>query len=280
MNARNDLSVIAFTGRDADTFLHNQLTQDIRALTPGGASFAALCQPKGRVIALLLVIAVDDGYRVVCSRALAEGLVTHLRRFVFRDQVVIEPATEAILGPLEAGETAPGDGACAEPVSGLRYRLEADAATADPSATAVARARELEAGVCWLEADTTEQFLPQMLGHEAIGALSFRKGCFPGQEVIARTRYLGKLKRHPWSGIVDDALPVDVLGECELVGEQAASAVLVDQARGADGRWRVLLVARRPDAFEVDRIRSAGDEAPAAGRWLNDDYAKDHTPAG
>ncbi len=276
MNARNDLSVIAFSGRDADTFLHNQLTQDVRALAPGEATFASICQPKGRVIALLMVIARDDGFRVVCSRDLADRLVTHLRRFVFRDQVVIEPASEAVAGPLEAGADAGGDVVMVEPLPALRYGLVSGATEGDdPEAVA----REFEAGVAWLDEDTTEQFLPQMLGHEAIGALSFRKGCYPGQEIIARTRYLGKLKRHPWTGIVDEALPLDPLGECDLAGgDGTASAVLVKQARGGDGRWRVMLVARRPDAFDVDRIVIGGDELPAAGHWPNDGLEENAAP--
>jgi folate-binding protein YgfZ len=276
MNARNDLSVIAFSGRDADTFLHNQLTQDIRALEPGEATFASICQPKGRVIALLMVIARDDGFRVVCSRSLADRLVTHLRRFVFRDQVVIEPATEAVAGPFEAGADAGDEFVMVDPLLALRYGLVSDTAEGDdPEAVA----RELEAGVAWLDEDTTEQFLPQMLGHEVIGALSFRKGCYPGQEIIARTRYLGKLKRHPWTGTVDEALPLEPLGECDLTGADAsASAVLVKQARGADGRWRVMLVVRRPDAFEADRIGIEKNELPAAGRWPNDGLEENAAP--
>ncbi len=108
---------------------------------------------------------------------------------------------------------------------------------------------------------------------------SFRKGCYPGQEIIARTRYLGKLKRHPWTGTVDDALPLQPLGECDLAGGAAtASAVFVTQARGADGRWRVMLVARRPDAFDVDRIVIGGDELPAAGHWPNDGLEENAAP--
>ena len=137
MTARNDLSVIAFSGRDADTFLHNQLTQDVRALAPGEATFASICQPKGRVIALLMVVAGDNGFRVVCSRYLVDRLLTHLRRFVFRDQVVIEPVAEAVAGPFEAGMDAGGGVAVVEPLPALRYGLVSDAVEGDdPEAVA------------------------------------------------------------------------------------------------------------------------------------------------
>ena len=190
MNRRIDLAAIAFTGNDAGAFLHNQLTEDILSLTPGASTFAALCQPKGRVIALLMVGAGEDGYTVLCRASLAEGLVTHLTRFIFRDQVQIQrlEGTHVLCGegPVparDASTPATNESPVFEPLPGFRYTVDDSAATPSAGDNATARdteaerARELAHGIVWLDPDTSEQFLPQMLGHEAIGALNFRKGC-------------------------------------------------------------------------------------------------------
>jgi len=271
MNDIDYLSVIAFTGKDAGAFLQNQLTADVRALEPGDTTFAALCHPKGRVMALFLVCAVDDGYRLLCHRDRAGDLVAYLRRFVFRDDVTIEPAEDLHVAA-NPPEDAPGIETRVAPLPGLCYGLLRDA-PAPPTGDGETgfHARELQAGVAWIGAGVSEQFLPQMLGHEALGALDFRKGCFPGQEVVARTRYLGKLKRHPWTGHVGERLPVDALGEVTLHGEgQTATGVLVDQAPLPEGGWQAFVVARRSGAFEVERAEAGAVDTGARGRWLNE----------
>jgi folate-binding protein YgfZ len=270
MNDRNDLAVLSFTGADAARFLHNQLTVDVEAIQPGQATFAALCQPKGRVMALLCIGATEDGFFVLCHESLAGELLAHLKRFVFRDQVSLEHRDDL---QVVSGEDAAAATRVFEPLAGFHYALvdrqKSDGSPA-PSPSAE-RARELEAGIAWLDAASTETFLPQMLGHEVLDALSFRKGCFPGQEVIARTRYLGKLKRHPWSGVVEERLPIPVLGELTLAnGPLEAPGVLVDQAERDDGRWQAFVVARRPEAFDVKSLTVAEREWAAEGRWLND----------
>ncbi len=271
MTASNRLSVIAFTGKDAGSFLHNQLTADINALAPGAVTFAALCQPKGRVMALLLVIAGDSaeaGYRVVCHASLAEGLVSWLKRFVFREKVVIGIEQDLAVT----------SGASIQPLPGLSYSLVAAESLASETPDAFLHARELALGVAWLDTTTTEQFLPQMLGQEAIGALNFRKGCFPGQEIIARTRYLGTLKRHPWVGQASQRLPLEAMDELRLVGPASedpgadleATGVLVDQAEDSEGNWRFLAVARRPEPFEVSQLVAGDLSFEVGGHWPND----------
>ena len=270
MSKRNDLAVLSFRGADAARFLHNQLTIDVESLDAGQASFAALCQPKGRVMALLCVGATDDGFLVLCHESLAEGLLSHLRRFVFRDKVTLERRDDLQVG---SGNIEGAVVAEFEPLDGFSYALteRAETGAAAEAPPAIERAWELEAGIAWLDSASAETFLPQMLGHEVLGALSFQKGCFPGQEVIARTRYLGKLKRHPWSGTVEERLPIPVLGELILSnGALEASGVLVDQAERDDGRWQLLVVARRTESFDVNSLTVAERTLPSTGRWLND----------
>lgn len=264
-----DLSVITFRGKDAGAFLHNQLTNDIKALAPGACTFAALCQPKGRVMALLLVQQVEGGFHVLCHRTLAAELVTYLLRFRFREQLEITVEEELAVVSLDKQDSMNG---ALMPLPGIALTVVEGATAPPPDALAAENvmARHLALGVVWLDKTTTEQFLPQMLGQDAIGALNFRKGCFPGQEIIARTRYLGKLKRHPWTGRVQEELAAKPMEVVELgTGDQSASGVLVAKARAADGAQQVFIVARRSEAFSVDTLRWEDQSLPADGDWIS-----------
>jgi len=240
------LSVLEVRGTDALDFLHRQLSADIATLGDGDATFACLCQPKGRVIAPLLVQATVDGALLVCARELAATVSRRLAMYVLRDDVTIRERPDLDVH----GSTAGSGAGVLCPLPKLAYRLggEEETAADDPQSW---KARELEHGVCWLGTATSEQFLPQMLGFETIGALSFRKGCYPGQEVIARTRYLGKLKRHAIQVVVAGAVTPDPMEAVEIQGADVqAAAVVVDHAPAPGGATRLFLVARVAETFE------------------------------
>lgn len=255
------LGVITVTGRDAGKFLQAQLSADIDRLQPGGAGFAGLCQPQGRAIALLLVVPGDAGYRLVCARSLVDVVLSRLRPYILRDDVRID-ADEST--PVSGCSGATPDAPVLEPVAGLHYRLVAG----EDGHGEAFRAEELLHGVAWLDPGSSGAFLPQMLGHEELGALSFRKGCFPGQEIIARTRYLGRLKqravvvRFNGGPLPPDAKPILV------AGEMRAEAVLVDQAATISGARVALLVARTTEPFPVETLLAQDVSRPAQGRWL------------
>ncbi|MDX1461344.1 MAG: hypothetical protein R3348_09845, partial [Xanthomonadales bacterium] len=162
------------------------MSSDVLATEDGQWGFGCCCNPAGRVIALLALRPGPDGVVGLCSASLAETLAGWLQRFVFRDDVTIRVRNDlAALGHIGTEASAGG-------VSGLSYSVqgieEVNAVQALPGEAF--HAAELQRGICWLHPESSAQFLPQMLGFEAIGALSFRKGCYPGQEIIARTRYL------------------------------------------------------------------------------------------
>ena len=296
MKPVKDLALLRFSGKDAASFLHNQLTADIQALSDGASTFACLCQPKGRVIALLLIHRVDaESLIVLCHSSLAAMLKTYLQRFVFRDKVDIALDLSAAIQGLSSelvDSSGPSDQPPGlvkiSPMMGLNYFVMTTDSTSPKAAQTAAaetesnemlnpfRAAEIAAGVVWLDSVTSEQFLPQMLGYESIGALNFRKGCFPGQEVVARTRYLGKLKRVPWTGKVQDRLAVDALGAVSLSNPDNANnrpaeakGVLVGQAMHADGTWQVFVVARPGgDVFDVTTLETENQGLSGEGHWL------------
>jgi folate-binding protein YgfZ len=255
------LGVIEVTGRDAGKFLQAQLAADIDRLQPGGAGFAGLCQPQGRVLALLLVIRSASDYRLVCANSLRDAVLGRLRPYVLRDDVQLAASDVDVSGAI-GEESAPN---ASSPLPGLFYAL----AKGTDTVSAAFRAGELARGVAWLDPDHSGVFLPQMLGHEAIGALSYRKGCFPGQEIIARTRYLGRLKQRAVV-IRYQGEPLNTGARVTLNGgETQVDAVLVDQSSSPDKGQVALLVARSTEPFEVASL-AVDDGAPQAtvGQWL------------
>lgn len=259
------LDVLRLRGTDTRRFLHNQLSADIQSLQSGEASFACLCHPKGRVIALLLVQITGDGALLGCASALSAAVTARLGMFVLRDDVHIDrPEDLAVLaGPADSSGSEP---ALANALPGLAYAL-APPGSAEADAGAW-KAAELERGVAWLNAATSEQFLPQMLGYEGIGALNFRKGCFPGQEIIARTRYLGKLKQRALVADTNEVVDLKPMTALELHGEeQMAEAKLVDLAP-IKGGTRLLLVARTAEEFAAEQLRIGARDVTVAPRWL------------
>lgn len=207
------LSAARFHGADTAAFLQSQLSADIAALEPGEAGFACYCTPKGQVIGLLLVCRRDEDYLVAGAAELLPRILDRLKIFVMRSRVEFSADTDlriwgtsAASAPAETGWFQPGD-------LPLHYFFGEQSAngTVDRFKT-----EELRHQVTWLGEKTTEKFIPQMLGFDRIGAVSFSKGCYPGQEIVARAKYLGKVKRKPVVIQVDEALPVGPSDRVEL----------------------------------------------------------------
>jgi tRNA-modifying protein YgfZ len=225
-----DLAVLRVGGKDAADFLAGQLTSDVRALLPGQSQLAAWCTPKGRVIVVCRVLCLVDQHLLVLPDDLAEDTLTRLKRYVFRSRVELSderarwvttgcagPGVGAVLrerlgalperpgGLIEVGGfvvVAPYFGSVAG--YGPRYLVlgpaESVRALREAAVPALGSAPawwilEILSGVPVIHRATSEIYLPQMLNLEALGGLSFQKGCYPGQEVIARLKYRGEIKR-------------------------------------------------------------------------------------
>lgn len=256
-----NLSVLEFAGNDARQFLHNQLSSDINALPEGGAGFSCCCNPAGRVIALMLLVPHAGSVYAICSSALAAPLQAWLARFVFRAKVTITRREDlAVCGwSASLGDLDP---IVATTVTGLEYALVVKQALkyTDQAQYDHWKTRELEAGICWLDEASSSQFLPQMLGFEAIGALSFKKGCFPGQEIIARTRYLGKLKRRALRVHIKNGQNLMIMDKVKVhSSEDSYTAQVVDSSvSGVDERLLFLVIRCGEDIEPVSL--SAGDQ--------------------
>lgn len=194
------LSAIRFSDADAGDFLQNQLSADVLALATGESTFACYCEPKGRVLALMLVYRLEEAFLALLSSELAQPIADRMRIYVMRSKVSIEILNKCAVSGSQAQTSTAEDSALAKiPIPGSENHfvlLEQElAGDSDASAQRAWKAAEFQSGVTWLNSNSSGEFIPQMLGFDQIGAVNFRKGCYPGQEIVARTHYKGATKR-------------------------------------------------------------------------------------
>lgn len=271
-----DLGVIRARGEDAAAFLHGQLTQDFSLLGVPGARLTAYCSPKGRMLASMIGIKrAADEIVLVCHRDVLAATLKRLSMFVLRAKLKLDDASAeldlwgqagASAGP--AGEpwqvldAPPGVSRVGlYPAAGLARSLwiapaghEAPAGPAlDPATWAWL---EVLAGVATVSAPLVEAFVPQMLNYESIGGVNFKKGCYPGQEVVARSQFRGTLKRRTYLAAGDGPMTVgqDVFHSSDA--EQPTGTVVACGQAPAGG-WHALVSMQ---------VRSAEDGSLHLGR--------------
>jgi folate-binding protein YgfZ len=256
-----DQGLIGITGEDAASFLHNQLTNDVEHLGAQDARLAGYCTPKGRLQATLLYWRDAESIYLQLPRAIQAPLQKRLTMFVLRAKAKLrdatgEPAREAVLGiggakgeaalrqrvdALPAAHYGKVEGAfgtvirLADAFGAPRYLWLTSAESAVAALPALSsqlalggneawRLAAIHAGVPQVTLRTQEQFVPQMINFELLGGVNFKKGCYPGQEIVARSQYLGKLKRRTALASVDNA--------AVLAGDEVFAATDPDQPCG------------------------------------------------
>ena len=203
------LSVVSITGADAGTFLQSQLSANLEAPDTGVARITSWNSAAGKTIASPWLMGERAGSHIlILPSSLTEVVVKRLSMFVLRSRVSIDIASDlGVFGTSDAELQPEGTVAAAVPDGERPRRLfVADAAFGPTDASGEAlvwwREADLRAGLPQVYPQTSEKFIPQMLNLDVLGGVSFDKGCYPGQEVIARARYLGRVKRrmHLFSG--------------------------------------------------------------------------------
>ena len=193
-------------GGDARSFLHAQLTNDIENLAPGQARYAGWCSAKGRLLATFLVVPHADGFLLQLALDLVPAVAKRLSMFVLRSKVKISDATGQWV---QFGVWEPPSGArltATQTGESIAVSIEADRslrlvpASSSAQLTANVPAEEwtlaeVRAGRPLIAQATQDQFVPQMVNLELAGGVDFRKGCYPGQEIVARAQYRGAVKR-------------------------------------------------------------------------------------
>jgi folate-binding protein YgfZ len=264
------LGLIGFSGPDAGTFLHSQLTCDVNGLEPGRSVYGAYCTPKGRVLASFLLWRTAEGYYMQLPAILREAIQKRLAMYVLRSKVKMQDSDprwfklglwgdeaasriEGILGAVPPADhhlmATPEAMVVRLPATRYEVLLAADSAQATAEslkkgATAAEPVQwewlDIRAGIPTITPPTQEQFVPQMVNMDLIGGLSFTKGCYPGQEIVARMHYLGRLKQRMYIAHLSSGQPQpgDKLYSAEL-GEQA-SGMIVNAAPAPDEGFDVL----------------------------------------
>jgi len=259
----NYLSAARISGPDAGPFLQSQLSADVEALEAGQATFAAYCTPKGQVLGLLLVCRQGDGYVLAASSVLLASMIQRLKIFVFRSKVSWDESGELrVFGVPEDTDPPPGFDRFVVPAVPLTYTVAVTAPCSSDNPE-LWKARELLLGVAWLDSSTTEKFIPQMLGENAIGALSFTKGCYPGQEIVARARYLGKVKRTPLIVTAKDPVKLQNASKLEIqYPGETVSGTLIDSAENESGETVMFIVTNLQEGPKPEAIIFDGETYP------------------
>jgi len=267
VSALSHTTALKFSGADAESFLQGQLTCDVTGLR-FGATWGAWCSSQGRMLASFVLWRGDAGFFMALRSDIAPGVQQRIARYVLRAKVAIEPArlalagffgaeAEAALGagaalpraPLEAASLG-GDDALIR-LDGSRFLLALGADGADARLLQIgARLARISAsawdwldvrrGIPWVTAATQDRLVPQMANLERIGGVSFTKGCYTGQEIVARAQHRGTVKRGAFVANVAAAAAAGDELYAEDLGDQAAGLV-VNAASSPEGGTDVLV---------------------------------------
>jgi tRNA-modifying protein YgfZ len=287
------LGLIRFSGADTQNFLHNQLSCDVAALKPGGSTYGAYCTPKGRMLTSFLLWRTEQDYFMQLPSSLREPIQKQLTKYVLRSKVKVTDVTSewTLIGvsgedagmqieratgqaPHEVHDVAVTSDVMVLRLSMDRYEvvavrekapgiLEALAAGADKKDAEYWDWLEIRAGVPVVLPETQEQFVPQMANLDLIGGVSFEKGCYPGQEIVARMHYRGTLKQRMYRASVPTTERVEPGGKLysAAFGEQACGTI-VNAARSPEGGCDVLAIIQIA-AAEKGELRWQSPDGPA-----------------
>jgi hypothetical protein len=285
-------ALLAVTGDDAAAFLHGQLTNDVQALPQGAAQWTGWCTPKGRLLATFLLLRRVDGFLLMLPAEIAPAIAKRLGMFVLRSKVKIADAGETLARMGFAGKTAgvivarhfghtpdpmrsvEKDGATCIALDDERFVILAPAAhapqlwetlslNATPAGPDAWEWSMIHAGIPTIGASTQEAFVPQMANLDLVGGVSFRKGCYPGQEIVARTQYRGILKRRmALAHLGGAARPMPGQNVYSAAFGDQAAGTIVNVASAPGGGFDLLVVAQLESLADGDLRWNAPDGAP------------------
>jgi folate-binding protein YgfZ len=282
----NHLGLIKIAGEDAVTFMQGQFTNDSRNLSPEHSQLSALCTPKGRMQALFRIIQRNNDFYLLLPHPLVENIIKRLSMFVLRTKVTISDASSEIISLGLVGTNAHEliEQLAGKPLvdaehsihqapftyirlrgSIPRYLILAPeqnaqklwtqlSPSAHPKNSLLWKLFSIQAGEPSIYPETSELFVPQMLNLQAINGLSFTKGCYTGQEVVARMQYLGKLKRRMYRASVETSStpnPGDQLFSSSSTSGQGAGRI-VEAALLSGNTWEILaVIENQPSTSEI-----------------------------
>lgn len=264
MTLHSPAELIELKGPDAEKFAQAQFCNDVSGLAPGASQLSAWLNPQGRVRRLFhLLRAGEERYLLLLRGGTAPPVIAPLRMFVLRLKVqvaALEGWRWHELAPGEAAGEAGESWVLPLPGGARRLRLQS------PQATALARidtaettARDIDAGLPWLPESALEQALPSWMEFARLGAINHAKGCYPGQEIVARLHFRGGGDKRMLA-VVESAAD---LGQGGLLrdGDGAEAGLLLQGGQRSDGSWRALAVVKRESAVPGSALSTESGQA-------------------
>ena len=267
----SQFGILKVAGEDAQSFLQNMLSSDVREVGAQQAQISSLSTPKGRMLATFLIWQTDADYFLHLPRGLCAAILKRLSMYVLRSKIKIEEVSDRVICLGLSGEGATTllqqhfgsvpqtllaaeqhDNASVIRVGAHRYQINTTPQYAPALWQNLAANAHAVGSSCWdwlnirsgipvVLPATQEQFVPQMANLELIGGVNFKKGCYPGQEIVARMQYLGKSKRRMYlAHIAGNAQAGEQLFSAEVEGQ--ACGMVANAAPAPDGGCDLLAV--------------------------------------
>lgn len=282
-----DSGLITAAGPDAVAFLNSQFTSDVAAVSSQHVQYTGYCNPKGRLLATMLLFRDGDAFCLGLPAELAVSVAQRLQKYVLRAKVKLAEATAdyvqfGITGPQAAAALA---ASAATPAAhafsairndlglvitlpGNRYLVVCQSRQAGatwrklsgkmrPAGSNWWQLQTIRTGIATVTSATQEAFVPQMLALDAYGAVSFKKGCYPGQEIVARMHYLGDLKRRLYYGRSAKTLAA---GDQIVDADGKTAGTVVNTATNENGSYEFLAVLQRDSIKTGMQLQTAGGD--------------------
>ncbi len=255
-------SLIEISGYDTRDFIHNQITADLELLNQRDWLFSAWCLPNGRVICTFLLFEMNQNLYLLLPSMLSDKVIKRLSMFILRAKVSIRDVSEdfSIAGIV--------DDAAGEKIENLKDQSSIKIlplrnenrfiliAANDQNETLYEKFTkgfqegtrgewsllDIEAGIPWITFNSSEQYLPQMLNLDDTDGLSYKKGCFPGQEIIARLHYRGEVKKHLYKGTIESETTPGIGDRICIKSSQTVIGEILDAEPETENRYRFLAV--------------------------------------
>jgi len=287
----SQFGILTVSGSDAARLLQGQLTCNVNDIGEDQSNLAAFCNPKGRVITTILLVKAQQAYLLILPVDLLDTVKQRLQKYILRSAVTIEDSTHSLgLFGLSDESNTPITLPALEPAAGQLAPISVALPTAVNLSLVIASPEQaiilwtnfvregfaprdaqcwlylnILAGIPWLDLQTTEEFIPQMLNLDKLGAISFNKGCYTGQEIVARTHYLGQSKRRLFlaeahitnppevnTDIVDAESPGQSIGKVlQAACQQERCKMLVVLQTSENQQFRLKLSNQNQDSITV-----------------------------
>jgi tRNA-modifying protein YgfZ len=288
--------LISVSGDDASDFLQGQLTNDIRDVSPQHSQLSAYCTPKGRMLSNFRIFKRSDIFYIRLPRTQLEETIKRLRMFVLMSKVSFEDSSDSLVHigvsgpdvieqlsshinelPEQTDDVTQCDGYTVIRLAGRHPRFEIygemesiqnlwkklDVHVA-PIGAGPWNLLDILAGIPTIYPETSEAFVPQMVNMQIINGVSFQKGCYTGQEIVARMQYLGKLKRQMYRIYIktnDEVKTGDTLYSSESTSGQGTGTIVDAQADAVDGGYEALAVINISDT-EKGKLQLHDENGP------------------